>query len=135
MTILLFEPSGRVCESVAIAFVVPYEVALCTHSAGDVPYSQLHAALALQLGFRLPDSSIFAKSDPHSAAPLRQVQDSAPLGWENLDAVPDFSALDDTALVEKMQADLPEEEASSGECLEMYYSVCHIYRCTQTANL
>lgn len=90
----------------------------------------MYIALALQLGFRLPERAMHETgiSAPNYVV-LQQYQELAPLGWENLAAVPDVSTLEDSAVAAKMLADLPDEEASSGifkrALFHYYYNLNH----------
>eukprot|EP01031_Cornospumella_fuschlensis_P028934 gene28934-34922_t len=69
----------------------------------EVPFSDINIVMALTLGFQLvPDFSI-------GSFALQQNSSIAPLRWQNLPSIPDFSNVQDVLLDEKMMLDLPKE--------------------------
>jgi hypothetical protein len=70
--------------------------------AGDVDWPDMHAAVALCLGFRGDAENIY------------QDNTVEPLGWDGLDAIPDLSNLEEDFVAQRMQNDLPEDEGGTG---------------------
>ena len=61
--------------------------------------------VALTLGFRERDGII------------TQNQSLAPLGWENLNEVPDLADTEDDIMARKVLSDIPENEESTGAAI------------------
>ncbi|RYY83400.1 hypothetical protein EON63_11305 [archaeon] len=81
---------------------------MCFCFVDEVSYADINILMALTLGFHLvPEFSI-------GSFTLQQNNTIAPLRWQNLSYLPDFSDIEDTDLDERLTRDLPKEAEHSG---------------------
>mmetsp|Transcript_12783 Transcript_12783/g.12433 ORF Transcript_12783/g.12433 Transcript_12783/m.12433 type:complete len:414 (+) Transcript_12783:111-1352(+) len=73
---------------------------------GDVEWANMHAVIALCLGFRVTDGKVL------------QDLTVEPIGWDGLDIVPDLSNLNEDLIARRMFADLPEDEGATDIVIE-----------------
>ena len=74
---------------------------------GEIQWQDMKLIVALTLGFR-----------PEPGKIVSQVQALAPVGWNNLVGVPDFSNVNDILVIEKLLSDLPDDEKSTDIVIE-----------------
>ncbi len=104
---------------------------------GDVGWDEIRAVMAICLGFRLVRKDSL-DSTPGQTLPsthggvqdLQLAQDPSvsPPGWEGLVSVPDVADTADTALRDRLSADLPEDERDTGECIDICACACFSHR-------
>lgn len=63
----------------------------------------MYPVLTLCLGFR------------EKGGIITQMNNFAPIGWENLSTVPDFGELNDEEIAQRMAKDIPEDEGGTGK--------------------
>ena len=71
---------------------------------GEVDWEVIHPVVALILGFRGRDGAVI------------QDQSLSPIGWEDLDEIPDLADIDNQTIATKLLSDLPDDEESTGFC-------------------
>ena len=103
----------------------------------EITWREVHIAVGLCLGFRIPPK-INIQIGHNSDLSLNLIQEPhlAPPGWRKLAGIPDFSVSNSSgsssgvsivgsdvyerAVIERLTADLPENEEALGKCVLVY---------------
>lgn len=88
--------------------------------------------MALLLGFRLqlqaPATMADTQAEGGGEWALRQDPLLAPLRWANLTSVPVLGSVGDTALQERLAADLPEDDSSTGNAVHAVHFLLYAHK-------